>query len=198
MRQLTAAALDAAFGHPRGVLGWLGGVTMARTNRPHEQRAAQLAGVTQGDKVLVLGPGPGVGLAKVADLVAPGGHVTAVEPSPVMRALSSRRCAAELASGHVDIRSGTAEDTGCQPRSFDAAIAVNNVMLWDLPVAFAELARVLKPSGRLVITVHRHVLTVAPEDIAHAARHAGLMHIDLSEEALRRSKARTVVVTAQR
>jgi arsenite methyltransferase len=198
VKQLTAVALDAAFGHPRGVLGWVGGVTMARTNRAHEQRAAHLAEVTQGDKVLVLGPGPGVGLAEVAALVAPGGHVTAVEPSPVMRALSSRRCVAELARGDVDIRMGTAEDTGCLPQSFDAAIAVNNVMLWDLPLAFAELARVLKPSGRLVITVHRHVLTVAPEDIAHAARDAGLRHVNLTEEALRRSKARTVVMTAQR
>ncbi len=198
MRQLTAVALDAAFGHPRGVLGWVGGVTMARTNRRHEHRAAQLAELAPGEKVLVLGPGPGVGLAKVATLVAPGGHVTAIEPSHTMRALSSRRCARELANGQIDIRTGTAEDTGCQPQSFDAAIAVNNVMLWQLPAAFAELGRVLKPSGRLVITVHRHVLPVAPETLAHAARDAGLRHVELSEEALRRSNARTVVVTAQR
>lgn len=171
---------------------------MARTNRLHEHRAAQLAALTPGDKVLVLGPGPGVGLAKVAALIAPGGHVTAVEPSPVMRALSSRRCAAEIAGGQVDIRTGTAEDTGCQPLSFDAALAVNNVMLWNLPVAFAELVRVLKPRGRLVISVHRHVLTVAPEEVAQAARDAGLRRVDLSEEALRRSKARKVVMTARR
>ncbi|MDP9398829.1 MAG: class I SAM-dependent methyltransferase [Actinomycetota bacterium] len=71
------------------------------------------------------------------------------------------------------MREGSAEHTGCPPASVDAVLSVNNVMLWDRQAGFAELARVLRPGGRLVVTVHRHVLDVAPEQLAYDAAAAG-------------------------
>lgn len=51
----------------------------------------------------------------------------------------------------------------------EAAISVNSVMLWDRWTVPSEFRRVLAPGGRLVITVHRRVLVVPPEDLEEAA-----------------------------
>ena len=63
----------------------------------------------------------------------------------------------------------------------DAAISVNNVMFWDRPAALAELHRVLRPGGRLVVTVHRHVLGVPPEQLRDDVTAAGFADPTLSQ-----------------
>jgi len=52
-------------------------------------------------------------------------------------------------------------------------------MLWRRTEGFAELARVLRPGGRLVVSVHRHVLDVRPEQLAKEALDAGFLDLDL-------------------
>lgn len=171
--------LDAAFEHPRGLLGRLGGAVMSRVNAEQEKWAVQRAQLTAGERVLVIGPGPGVGLALAAAAVGPTGRVVGVEPSPVMRRMAAVRCREPVQADVVEIRDGGVEDTGCPPAWADAVLSVNNVMLWDRPVAFRELARVVRPGGRLLVTVHRHVFDVAPERLGEAAEEAGFTDIEL-------------------
>lgn len=92
-----------------------------------------------------------------------------------MRELAAVRCAEQIAAGVVELREGNAENTGCPDASVDAVISVNNVMLWDRPAGFTELARVLRPDGWLVITVHRHVLGVPPDRLLADATAAGFI-----------------------
>src|SRR3954463_16552251 len=94
--------LDAAFGHPRGLLGRLGGLIMSRGNAEQERRAVTLAAVRPGDTVLVVGSGPGVGLAEAARLAGPRGRVIGVDPSTTMREMAARR------SPTAEVRAGTA------------------------------------------------------------------------------------------
>lgn len=176
-------ALDAAFGHPRGLAGRLGGGIMARVNAEQERWAVQHAELRPGGRVLVVGHGPGVGLALAASAVEPGGHVVGVDPSATMRELAASRCAAWIAAGRVELREGGAEQTGCADGAMDAVVSVNNVMLWDHPLGFAELHRVLRPGGRLVITVHRHVLGVPAEQLRAEASAAGFTNLTLSVRA---------------
>ena len=182
MKYAMTRALDAAFGRPRGLPGRVGGWLMERTNRLHEQRAVDLAGLRLGEHVLVLGHGPGIGLVAAASQVGAHGHVTGVDPSPMMRQRASRRCRGAGAAATVDIRAGTAEGTGCDKESVDVAISVNNVMLWDLPAALEEIYRVLRPTGRRVITLDRHVLAARPEELASAATGAWFTKVEVSEE----------------
>ncbi len=63
--------LDAAFGHPRGLVGRIGGTLMVRSNAEQERWAVQCAYLRPGIPVLVVGPGPGVGLMLAAAAVAP-------------------------------------------------------------------------------------------------------------------------------
>lgn len=170
---MVMRALDAAFGHPRGLPGRLGGWIMARGNAEQERWAVEQASLRPGAQVLVVGHGPGVGVALAAAAVAPGGHVVGVDPSQTMREMAAARCADAVRAGQVELREGTAERTGCADAALDAAISVNNVMLWDRPAGFAELHRILRPGGRLVVTVHRHVLGVPPEQLRTEAADAG-------------------------
>lgn len=179
MLKIWEGAFDAFFGHPRGLAGRIGGAIMARGNAEQERWAVERLAPPAGAHVLVVGHGPGVGLALAADRVGPAGRVVGVDPSPTMRQLAAARCAAAVAAGVVEIRDGSAEHTGCADRSMDAVVSVNNVMLWDQQAGLAEVYRVLRPGGRLAITVHRHVLHASPEQLAENVERAGFGDVSL-------------------
>jgi arsenite methyltransferase len=185
MATVLMRALDAAFGHPRGLAGKIGGALMARGNAEQERWAVRAAKLAPGQSVLLLGDGPGLGLEWAARAVGSAGRALDVDPSAVMRAMATARCADHIASGIVEVRAGTTEQTGCLPASMDAAISVNNIMLWDRPAAFSELRRVLRLDGRLVVTVHRHVLSVPPERLRAEAEAAGFTDVSLRLRARR-------------
>lgn len=154
--------LDPMFARPRGVLGKLGGRVMARTNSDVERRAVELAELAPGQTVLVVGPGPGVGLKLAAARLDGVGVVIGVEPSAAMRAQALRRCAALIHDGRIEVRDGHAAHTGAADASADVVISVNNVMFWpDRDAALVELHRALRPGGRLLIATHEVGLRVA-------------------------------------
>ena len=197
MATLLMRALDAAFGHPRGVAGRLGGSIMAVGNREQERLAIEQAELSSGECVLVIGHGPGVGLALAAEAVSPGGHVIGVDPSTEMRAMAAERCVEAIRAGDLELRPGGAENTGCAGESVDAAISVNNVMLWDRDAGFAEVYRVLRPGGRLIIAVHRHVLDVEPPQLQAEAEAAGFADVRLTTRE-RRGNSPAVELHARR
>ncbi|ORB65250.1 hypothetical protein BST47_14290 [Mycolicibacterium tusciae] len=122
---------------------------------------------------------------EAAAATAPTGDVVAVDPSATMRDMAAARCAALIRDGRVEVRDGTAEATGCAHGTVDVAISVNNVMLWNRPAGFAELFRVLRPGGRLLLSVHRHVLDVDPVQLVDDAQSAGFTDVKLSVRARR-------------
>ncbi len=197
MTNLLMRIFDPAFGHPRGPLGRVGGALMVRGNAEQENRAVEQARIRPGDQVLVVGHGPGLGLSLAGETAAPSGHVVGVDPSDTMRQMASGRCADAVASGLLELRAGTAEATGCGDATVDVVISVNNVMLWDRAAGFAELARVLRPGGRLVVSVHRHVLGVDPDRLREGARRAGFEEVALTLRA-RRFNSPAVELLARR
>src|SRR5690606_37727856 len=167
--------LDRAFGHPRGLLGRIGGAVMAYTNAATEKHIVEVADLDAGHTVLVLGPGPGVGLRAAAERAA---VAIGVDPSEDMLRLSEQRCADLVRSGSVRLQSGTAERTGLDDDSADRAVTVNNVPLWaDRRAGLAEIARVLRPGGRLVLSVHEAHLSVTRHQLAAEAEAAGFVDV---------------------
>ena len=69
------------FGHPRGVLGRLGGLILARTNRRHAAWVAGLLDVRPDDRVLDVGCGPGVAIQILAGRAQ---YVAGIDPSAEM------------------------------------------------------------------------------------------------------------------
>jgi len=153
---------------------------MVRGNSEQEVEAVARAGLRPGQRVLVLGHGPGVGVALAAAAVGASGHVVGVDPSSAMTTMATRRCRSEIAQGRVQLAPGTAEDTGFTAASADVVISVNNVMLWDRAAGFAEVRRVLVPGGRLALSVHRHVLGITGEQLREEAAAAGFTQLELT------------------
>lgn len=149
-----SGAAARGFAYPRGILGRLGGHLMARGSEAASREAAGLLDVRPGDRILEVGYGPGVLIKHLAGCT-PAARVTGVDPSPVMRDMAQRRCAAEIIAGRADPRLGTATDTALADEAFEHVVSVNNVLFWDgIPAGLAELRRVLCPGGSLAVAFH--------------------------------------------
>lgn len=169
--------LEMSFGHPSGPLGRVGGWLMARGNAATEGYLVELAELSQRDVVLVLGPGPGIGLDAAGRR---SGQVIGVEPSEVMLASCRRRSADLVERGAVRLVQGVADDTGQPAGSMDVVLAVNNVQIWpDWRAGFAELHRVLRPGGRLLLSAHEKWLQGGLAALAAAVEQAGFEQVEV-------------------
>lgn len=104
-----------------------------------------------GEHILEIGPGIGVHAIPVARAVAPEGRVAAVDVSPVMLAKLARR-AARAGISSIEPQAGNACNLPHPDGIFEAAYLIS--VLGEVPdrqAAWAELRRVLKAGGRLVI-----------------------------------------------
>jgi ubiquinone/menaquinone biosynthesis C-methylase UbiE len=102
-----------------------------------------------GDVVLDLGCGPGFYVADLLDTIGPEGAVTGVDPSPAMLEMTRRRV-----DGHANARvlEGQATALPVGDGEFDRLLSVQVFeYLDDVGAALAEVRRVLKPGGRLVL-----------------------------------------------
>ncbi|MGH3448376.1 MAG: class I SAM-dependent methyltransferase [Nocardioidaceae bacterium] len=153
MTALGTRLAEKGFGRPSGLLGRLGGRLMARGNAATEQHMVTLADLQQEEVVLVMGPGPGIGLQAAAQCSA---HVIGIDPSEVMLDGCRRRCADAIGRGRTQLIQATAEHTGQPDCSVDVVIAVNNVSMWsDRQAGCTELHRALRPGGRLLVSMHQ-------------------------------------------
>ena len=106
-----------------------------------------------GQRVLDLGTGTGSVAVKAALSVAPGGTVTAIDISPEMLAVARQRIAS-MGLSNVSFQQGRAEELPVPSGQFDAVLASLSLMyVIDRNAAAREIARVLRPGGRLVAAV---------------------------------------------
>ena len=69
--------------------------------------------------------------------------------------MASRRNRRGIEAGRVALRQASAEDLPFPEASFDKVLLVHTVYFWpELAPAFREIARVLRPAGRVVVA-HR-------------------------------------------
>ena len=111
-----------------------------------------IAALRPGEVVLDLGAGGGLDCLLAARAVGPAGRVIGVDASADMLALA-RGNAAKQGAANVDFRLGEIEHLPVADASVDVAISNCVVNLSpDKPAVFRELARVLRPGGRIAIT----------------------------------------------
>lgn len=100
--------------------------------------------VTPGTRLLDAGCGAGL-LALLASLR--GSQVFALDASPDLLAVARERLP------DADVREGDLEALPYPDASFDAVVAVNSIFYAaDMAAAMRELARVVRPGGRVVVT----------------------------------------------
>jgi len=104
-----------------------------------------------GETVLDLGSGPGLDALLAARQVGPTGRVIGVDMTPEMLE-RARATAARAGAGQVEFRQGRLEALPVDDASVDA-VTSNCVinLVPDKSAVFREIARVLRPGGRVVV-----------------------------------------------
>jgi len=104
-----------------------------------------------GQTVLDIGSGAGMDLLLAARRVGSGGKAIGVDMTDQMLA-RSKRAAEEIGATHVELRKGDLLALTAEDNSVDVVISNGVLNLSpDKPASFAEIARVLKPGGRLLL-----------------------------------------------
>ena len=181
------------FAHPEGSLGWLVGHLMAWKNGARSRFALELVAAREGERVLEIGFGPGVDVARLAGLVGPTGNVAGVDVSREMLRHAQSRNRALVARGAVDLRLAPATALPFADASFDAVCATNSAQFWrDLDQGFCEIRRVLRAGGRAVVVVQPMWKGATSSDaqdwssrLRASMRRSGLVEVTHAERELR-------------
>jgi ubiquinone/menaquinone biosynthesis C-methylase UbiE len=134
--------------------GWFGRLVMVRFFNKYNQRIIELAvqalDIRAGDRVLDIGFGGGVSLGIIAKTSA--GKVYGVDLSEDMVRVARKRFDRLIRLGRLDVKTGDIAQLPYGNGSFDKVCTINTLYFWPEPVRMlAEIRRVLRPGGRLVI-----------------------------------------------
>jgi ubiquinone/menaquinone biosynthesis C-methylase UbiE len=112
-------------------------------------RVLDVLGLQPGESVLDVGVGPGLLTFDMARIVGADGLCAGLDVSEAMIAMTKQRCA-ELPS--VDIRVGDSTSLPFDDATFDAVVSTQVYeYVAEIDLALREVARVLRPGGRVVI-----------------------------------------------
>jgi arsenite methyltransferase len=141
--------LAGQFARPSGLLGriWIA-PWLDRISRPMNRLALQALAPERCDSILEIGFGGGALLRDI--LRATDRDVHGVDISAVAVARARRRFRRER--GRLHLACASAEQLPLGDAAVDKAVSVNSLYFWpDIAAALAELARVVRPGGRLVL-----------------------------------------------
>jgi arsenite methyltransferase len=116
-----------------------------------EQRARvlELLDPQPGERVLDIGSGPGYLAVSIGDAVGPAGAVHGIDSSGPMNQLARARCAGRP---WIRIDDGDALALPYADGAFDAVVSTQVYeYVGDMPTALAEVRRVLRPGGRVLV-----------------------------------------------
>ena len=153
-RRRLLSTIAGQLGRPHGLVGRGVAIMLNRGNRRTVAAAVQAAEIAPGAVAADIGFGGGVGLGLLLDRVGDDGLVHGVEVSDDMLRRARSRFAAHIAAGRLRLTDGSLTAVPLDDHSLDAAITVNTVyFVPELDAACAELARVLRPGGRVVVGI---------------------------------------------
>lgn len=117
------------------------------------ERSADRLGLQPGETVLDVACGSGSSALPAAERVGPQGRVVAVDLAPRMLEIAQRK-AQERGLRNIEFRQADLTGLDYPDGQFNAVVCVLGIVFYpDMRKAIVELWRMLRPGGRLVITV---------------------------------------------
>ena len=139
------------FGIPHGPLGWLGARMMASMKGKYYRSMAAELDLQADDELLDVGCGSGRLFVEHAGHVR---YVAGLDASELQIAMARRILAERIAAGTAEIVLGDAAALSWEDDRFSAVTSIDAMkFVPDPPRVLAEMHRVLRPGGRVVITM---------------------------------------------
>ena len=162
--------------------------------RELRQRTANLASIQPGEQALDVGCGTGTLAMEVARRVGATGRVTGIDPGT--QQIARARSKAARRNVPIKFQIGVIEQIPFPDQTFD--VVLSTLMMHHLPaplkrLGLGEIARVLKPGGRLVIADFKrkqerqgraarfHAGGSNLQDLAVLVKNAGFEHLETEE-----------------
>lgn len=144
---------ECQFGDPQGLMGFAALTAMALKNGGQNRAALDALDIRPGDSVIEIGCGPGVALRAALRRTGKKGFVAGIDQSATAAHYAAHSVHSHVLKGRAVTMRASADDLPFRDAFFDRAFAVNTFQFWPDPArALREIARVLAPNGRLVIT----------------------------------------------
>jgi len=185
------------------LMGWFCDTFLFRGQwRGLRQRTANLARIQPGEQVLDVGCGTGTLVMEVARHVGTAGRVVGVDPG--REQIARARLKAARRHLPIEFQIGVIEQLPFPDQTFD--VVLSTLMMHHLPAplkrqGLAEIARVLKPGGRLVIADFKrkqerqgqaarfHAGGSSMQDLAALVTEAGFSEVETEEMRIPRFSA---------
>jgi len=144
-----AGILSRQAAHPDGPLSRALGRLWVSETAGVNDAALDLLDAVPGEQVLEIGFGPGRSLGTLA---GQGVLVTGVEVSAAMIEMATRHNAALVDDDRITLLQGDGTSLPVPDATFDGVLSVHNIYFWPDPDrTIGEIARVLRPGGRVVL-----------------------------------------------
>ena len=206
LSRVKSSLLAGQHGHPRGVMGRILGEQMVRQHVPETTWTISLLNLRPEHQILEIGFGAGRAVQLVA-AQAINGYVSGIDISQEMVRSANRRNARAIKAGRITLRQGDVTTLPFADGQFDKIFSIQTLYFWpDSPRALAELFRVLKPGGVLVITLStgtndgaggsglEHYQQVLEEQIIPAMKQLGFAKAEIKQGPDSRQFKTTAVV----
>jgi ubiquinone/menaquinone biosynthesis C-methylase UbiE len=141
-----------------------------RRGRVYDQLVV-LSGVQPGDRVLDVGSSSGFLTVRLAAVAGPAGQVTGLDPAEPAIAHARRQ-----ARPGLTFRVGVAQDLGLPGASLDlvtCTLALHHIPAPQRPAVLAEMYRVTRPGGRLLVADLASVIQARTGGLTDLAATAG-------------------------
>ncbi|MBN8209064.1 class I SAM-dependent methyltransferase [Bacillus sp. NTK071] len=207
MKLLTQAQsiIDKQYGNPEGWLGWFIGEKMVRQHRIETKWTIKQLHLQKDEHVLELGCGGGYAMKllltnpNVQEVIGLDVSRTVIHSATIRNQKEIKKERAKLVHGNVHY-------LPFEDNHFTNVFSIHSIYFWeDLPIAVAEIHRVLKPGGAVSIAlcngkngqVWESVNTMIHNELIPLMEDANFQEVKLVKGPLSR-QYQTVLVTGER